>query len=106
MLLKNSLEATANGLLSKRLAEIIKRLFFLGILLPALFGFFSVSFRGCPRDTYQEIIAERSYLVAKNQDQLSSSLYNIAIALLIWGIIILAGIVAVKLKDRQKIDNM
>ena len=73
----------------RRLSIFLRRLFFIGILFPALFGFLSVSFRSCSKNTYIQIIADRSYLVTKNQEQLSASLSYIAIALLLWGIIIL-----------------
>ena len=53
----------------KHLFQIFRKLFLIGIVLPALFGFFSVSFRSCSRDTYDKIIAERAYLFAKNQEQ-------------------------------------
>jgi len=78
---------------SGKLSIILRRLFFISIILPALVGFFSVSFRGCSRTTYDQIIADRSYLVAKNQEQLSTSLSYIVIALLLWGIIILGAFI-------------
>ena len=72
-----------------KLSIVLRRLFFIGIIFPALVGFFSVSFRSCSKQTYAQIIADRSYLVAKNQEQLSTSLSHIVIALLLWGLIIL-----------------
>ncbi|MBW1815002.1 MAG: hypothetical protein JRJ39_15440 [Deltaproteobacteria bacterium] len=55
-------------------------------------GFFSVSFRSCSKQTYAKIIAERSYLIAKNQEQLSTSLTYIVIALFFWGVIVLGAL--------------
>lgn len=79
-----------------KLTIILRRLFFIGIILPALVGFFSVSFRSCTKVTYVQIIADRSYLVAKNQEQLSTSLSYIVIALLLWGLIILGAFIISK----------
>jgi len=81
---------------SKHLFQIFRKLFLIGIVLPALFGFFSVSFRSCSRDTYDKIIAERAYLFAKNQEQLSSSLFYIVIALLVWGLILFSALFIIK----------
>jgi len=80
----------------KHLFQIFRKLFLIGIVLPALFGFFSVSFRSCSRDTFDKIIAERAYLVAKNQEQLSSSLFYIVIALLVWGLILFGALFIIK----------
>jgi len=79
-----------------KLSIILRRLFFIGIIFPALVGFFSVSFRSCSKTTYGQIIADRSYLVAKNQEQLSTSLSHIVIALLLWGLIILGAFIISK----------
>lgn len=76
-----------------KLSMILRRLFFIGIIFPALVGFFSVSFRSCSKQTFAQIIADRSYLVAKNQEQLSTSLSHIVIALLLWGFIILGAFI-------------
>jgi hypothetical protein len=66
-------------------------LFLVGIILPALFGFFSVTFRSCNKETYEAIIADQAYLLAKSQEQLSAALAHIAIALLVWGLIVSIG---------------
>lgn len=71
----------------RQLSLILKRLFLIGILFPALVGFFSVSFRSCSRDTYEEIIADREYLIDTNKEELSTSVFNIVVALFAWGVI-------------------
>ncbi|MBW1848076.1 MAG: hypothetical protein JRJ27_13240, partial [Deltaproteobacteria bacterium] len=76
----------------ERLSIILEKLFFIGIIFPAMAGFFSVSFRSCSKQTYAKIIAERSYLIAKNQEQLSTSLTYIVIALFFWGVIVLGAL--------------
>ena len=92
LLLRHSFIGVTQAVRGK-LSIILRRLFFIGIILPALFGFFSVSFRSCSKETYVQIIADRSYLVAKNQEQLSASLSYIVIALLLWGLIILGAFI-------------
>jgi len=81
---------------SGHFARILRKLFSPGIILPALFGFFSVSFRSCEKDTYEKIIADRAYLVAKNQEQISASLSHIVVALLVWGFIVLGALFIIK----------
>ncbi len=92
LLLRHSFMGVTQAVRGK-LSIILRRLFFIGIILPALVGFFSVSFRSCSKETYVQIIADRSYLVAKNQEQLSTSLSYIVIALLLWGLIILGAFI-------------
>ena len=92
LLLRHSFIGVTQAVRGK-LSIILRRLFLIGIILPALVGFFSVSFRSCSKETYVQIIADRSYLVAKNQEQLSTSLSHIVIALLLWGLIILGAFI-------------
>jgi hypothetical protein len=92
LLLRHSFIGVTQAVRGK-LSIILRRLFFIGIILPALVGFFSVSFRSCSKETYVQIIADRSYLVVKNQEQLSTSLSYIVIALLLWGLIILGAFI-------------
>ncbi len=92
LLLRHSFMGVTQAVRGK-LSIILRRLFFIGIILPALVGFFSVSFRSCSKETYVQIIADRSYLVVKNQEQLSTSLSYIVIALLLWGLIILGAFI-------------
>jgi hypothetical protein len=67
----------------------LKRLFPVGMLFPALLGFVSVSYQSCDRQTYAKIVENRSYLVEKNQEQISSILVSIVIAVLVWDALIL-----------------
>jgi hypothetical protein len=83
--LRSSLNAIAGALPWQALRNILVRLFPVGIVFPALMGFFAVSYQGCNISTYKEIIAQRSHLVATNHRQLSSSLYYLAGAVFLWG---------------------
>jgi hypothetical protein len=68
------------------LPAMLKRLFPCGLVLPALLGFVSVSYRSCDRSTYAEIVASRGYLVAKNQEQIASILLYILAAVVFWNL--------------------
>ena len=92
-MLRRSLAGVSQAI-GGRLGSIFRRLFLLGILLPAMFGFFSVTFRGCGRNTYDKIVAERSYLVEKNQEQLKSTMIYTAVALLVWALLVSVGLAA------------
>ena len=73
----------------KRLSSMLKRLLPWGLLLPALLGFVSVSYQGCGRTTYEEIVQSRSYLVEKSQEQISSVLLYTLVAVVFWDVIVL-----------------
>ena len=92
-----ALSTTAPG---GRLGRVLKRLFLLGIVLPAMAGFLSVSFRTCDVRTYPDIVANRSYLITKNLEQLGASLSYIAIAILLWGFLIAAGFLVIRKRKR------
>jgi hypothetical protein len=78
---------------STYLGLILRRLFPFGLVLPALAGFLSVDYHGC-KGNYAEIIADRSYLVEKNQEQISSACFFLTGALLAWGVIVLISLAA------------
>jgi len=89
--LRRSFGALASAAPGGRLARVLGRLFRLGIVLPAMAGFLSVSFRSCDVRTYSGIVANRSYLVSKNLEQLGACLSYVVIALLVWGLLLAAG---------------
>ena len=101
LLLRRSLVSLMSTLEVGQLAHIFRKLFLWGVLLPVLLGFFSVSFPSCGKDTYQKIVADRAYLVSKNQEQLSSSFWYTGVTLLIWGFVILAILTVAKLSKRS-----
>ncbi|MGD1156880.1 MAG: hypothetical protein ABSA41_13745 [Terriglobia bacterium] len=82
---------------NSHLGLILKRLFPVGLVLPALAGFLSVNYHGCQRN-YAKIIADRSYLVEKNQEQISTACFFLMVALLVWGAIVLISL-ATRLED-------
>ena len=69
--------------------SILKRLFPIGLLFPAVLGFLSVSYQSCGRRTYEKIVESRRYLVEKNQEQISSIFLSILVAVLLWNVVAL-----------------
>ena len=86
-LLKDSFEKTVSSYTGTKLPIILKRWFFIGILFPALMGFFSVSYRDC-KGSYKNIITDKTYLVFKNQAQLSAATWYLVFALVIWSLVV------------------
>ena len=89
LFLRRPFAVVADAAPRKNLRSILKRLFPMGLLFPALLGFVSVSYQSCDRRTYAKIVESRSYLVQKNQEQISSTLFSIVVAVLIWDVVIL-----------------
>lgn len=86
--LRRSFSGIAQALSKGNLSRVLKPMFPAGLLLSAFLGFVSVSYRGCGK-SYEEIVKERSYLIQKNQEQISSILLWIVAALLFWDLVIL-----------------
>ena len=89
LLLRRPFGEIANAASAKRLTLTLKRLFPLGLVFPSLLGFASVSYHSCSRDSYELIVESRQYLVAKNQEQISSALLAILIAVLFWNFVLI-----------------
>lgn len=89
LFLRRPFAVVADAAPRKHLRSILKRLFPIGLLLPALLGFVSVSYQSCDRQTYAKIVESRSYLVQKNQQQISSTLLSIVGAVFVWDVVIL-----------------
>jgi uncharacterized membrane protein YwzB len=89
LFLRRPFSGVADAASGKHLPSILKRLFPLGLMFPALLGFVSVSYWSCQRATYEEIVQSRRYLVEKNQQQISSILLALVVAVIVWDAIIL-----------------
>ena len=89
--LRRPLDGLARSFPSRNLASVLKKLFPAGLMLPALAGFLSVTYRSCG-ESYSSIIASRSYLVGKNQEQLSAICFFLMLAVLGWGVVILLSL--------------
>lgn len=102
-LLRRSFSDLSRTIPGGRLGLVFRRLFFPGFVLAALTGFFSVTFQSCDKQTYAGIIADRSFLVAKNQEQLRSSLLYTCTALLVWGVIVIVALLSKKKKEDRNV---
>jgi len=88
LFLRRPFSGVADAASGKRLSSTMKRLLPCGLLFPALLGFVSVSYQSCGRRTYEEIVQNRSYLVEKNQEQISSVLLYLLVAVVFWDVIV------------------
>ena len=86
--LRPTIHDLSQKLSGKYLSRILKKTLPLSLFFPALLGFCSVTFRSCSKDTYKEIIADRAYLVAKNQEQLSMTLFYVSVGVIILGLFV------------------
>ena len=86
--LRRPFAGVADSAPGNHLPALLKRLLPCGLIFPALLGFLSVSYRGC-NESYENIIAHRELLVAKNQEQISAILFYIVVAVLFWNLIAL-----------------
>ena len=85
--LRRSFERITQALWLGNLSQILKTMFPAGLFFTAFLGFITVSYRGCGK-SYEDIVKERSYLLQKNQEQISSILLWIAAAVLFWDLVI------------------
>jgi hypothetical protein len=68
------------------LHQVLRRFLPVGILLPALIGFLSVSYTSCNVETYSKVVESRAYLIQKNREQIAAIANYLAGAVLIWGV--------------------
>ena len=72
-----------------KLVSLLRKLFPMTKVAVGLLGFISVSYYGsCPSRSYEEIVADRGYVVARNQEQIATVLGYLAIAVLVWGLLL------------------
>ena len=90
--LRRPLAGLAGAFPNRNLASVLKKLFPAGLVLPALAGFLSVSYQSC-HQSYESIIADRSYLVGKNQQQISAICFFLMLAVLGWGVVVVLSLV-------------
>jgi hypothetical protein len=75
-----------------RIVPLVRRLFLPGIVTPAMLGFLSVSYFSCDVDTYNEVIANRGYLVDISFSQAQASIRFTVAAIFVWCLIV-SGII-------------
>jgi hypothetical protein len=71
----------------RNLGAALKRLFPVGIIVPALLGFVSVAYKDCGVGTYERVVRDRQYLIQKNHEQLSSVCLMLFIAIVFWNLL-------------------
>jgi len=103
--LRAPFHAVAKALPWKAIRELLVRLFPMGILFPALMGFISVRYIGCAANDYEHVIAERSYLVGKNQEQISASLTYVIWAVFAWCVLVAILLAVKRRSDRHSATN-
>jgi len=86
--LRRSFNGVAGAASGARLRSVLKRFFPCGLVFPALLGFVSVSYRSCGHNTFEKIVQDRGYLIAKNQEQISSVLLSLLVAIVFWDVIV------------------
>jgi len=103
--LRPTIHNMSQKLSGKYLPRILRKTLPLSLLFAALLGFCSVTFRSCKADTYEKIIADRAYLVAKNQEQLSAIFSYVSVGILIFGLLVLGALIADDCRHRKKDDS-
>lgn len=77
------------SLRSPRLISVLRKLFPVTKAAVGLLGFVSVSYYGsCPGRSYVEIVADRGYVVARNQEQIAAALGFLVGAVLVWALLL------------------
>ena len=100
--LRRPVEGIANALPRQNLGSFIKRAFPLSILLFVLSACLSVSYPGgCNPKPYDKIVADRAYIISKNEEQISASLHAVAIGALLWTGIIAFGLFTIQRGSRR-----
>ena len=103
--LRPTIHKMTQKLSGKHLPRILKKVLPLSLFFSALLGFCSVTFRSCSKDTYEKIIADRAYLVAKNQEQLSATFFHLSVGILVFGLLVLGVLIARDYRDRKRDDG-
>jgi len=97
--LRRPFGAVADALPGRHGPTFLKRAFPVSMILPALAAFFYVSYygRGCTAGrSYQSIVTDRTYIMAKNREQVTGALADTYIAVIIWGFVVLLLLVAAR----------
>lgn len=95
--LRRPTEGIADSLPHEKWRKIIQRAFPLSTILFVLSSFLSVNYYGCQQKKYSDILKDRSYITAKNSEQISQSLNAIVWSVGVWSIVL-----AVALRGRRR----
>jgi hypothetical protein len=88
--LRRPFERVIGALPRRAWSSVLKKSFPLSTLLFAFSAFLSVRYYGgCENRLYKDIVADRAYMIAKNQEQLSRTLNSLAVDLFLWAAILI-----------------
>ena len=98
LILRGAFRRLCAGYISRPWVTTLPRLFLLGIVLPPVVGFTSVSYFSCSHTTYERIVTDREHLIAVSREQFAWAFSYGIVAILVW--CALAAIL-VSTRDRQ-----
>lgn len=70
-------------------------------MLFGLAAFLSVKYTGCDERPYDKIVADRGYMIGKNLEQVSTALSWVVAGVVVWGVIMFFGLLAIRREQRQ-----
>jgi hypothetical protein len=78
-------------------AGVLERSFPLSTLLFACSAFLSVRYTGgCAGVPYEYVVADRAYMIAKNQEQVSQTLSSLAVNVFLWAAILILTLLIIR----------
>ena|SRR5882724_11856261 len=86
--LRRPAEGIADSLPHEKWRKIIRKAFPLSTILFVLSSCLSVNYYGCQQKKYSEILNDRSYITAKNSEQIAQSLNAILWSVAVWSIVL------------------
>lgn len=95
--LRASIEAIAKALPPHPLKAFIGRAFPSSAILLALSGFASVNYLGCgAKETYAQVLADRAWMIERNQRQIAEALTHTAWIVCLWVLIVSIAVIALR----------
>ena len=86
--LRRPTKGIADSLPHAKWGKIIRKTFPLSTILFVLSSFLSVNYYGCQQKKYSDILNDRSYITAKNSEQISQSLNAILWSVGGWSVVL------------------
>ena len=86
--LRGPMQGVADSLRRGNWEKIIRRGFPISMVLFVLSACLSVSYYGCEVKKYSDIVNDRSYITAKNAEQISKSLDAVIWSVALWSVIL------------------
>jgi hypothetical protein len=82
----------AHSLPQENWRKVIRKAFPLSTILFVLASCLSVNYYGCAQKNYDQIVSDRSYIAAKNSEQISESLDAVVWSVAVWSIVLAVGL--------------